>query len=157
VELIKGQSAPEVWLAAVEHLAGSPGMEDFDVFLHVAQPTALSMQDKAVYDEVDAFLKAHGAFSLHTVAETIFPLDEYLHSGAQGVFKDYPTKIRAIQRAREDGRQHMSTPRDGRQRAALAFTRIAASHRGSGGRYNGLNDSPLVRKVRATRDLFGAD
>ena len=103
MELIKGKSAPEVWLAAAEYLAGSPGLEDFDVFLHIAAPTILSIKDKAVYDEVDKFLRTHHAFSLHTVAETIFPLDEYRHGGAQGVFCNYPTKIRAIQRARDDG------------------------------------------------------
>jgi len=103
MELIKGQTAPAVWLAAVEHLNGCPDGEDFDVFLHVAEPTVLSKQDAAVYNEVDAFLKARGAFPVHTVAETIFPLDEYLHGGARGVFDDFPPKIRAIQKARDDG------------------------------------------------------
>src|SRR5262249_7683997 len=32
-----------------------------------------------------------------------FPLDEYLHGGAKGVFEGYPPKIRAIQKARADG------------------------------------------------------
>ena len=103
MELIKGQTTPEVWLAALEHLARSPKAEDFDVFLHVERPTALSIQDKKIYDEVDSFLKSHGSFGLHTIAETIFPMDEYLHTGARGVFDDYPPKIRAIQKARDDG------------------------------------------------------
>jgi hypothetical protein len=103
MEMIKGQTAPAVWLAAVEHLNGCPNHEDFDVFLHVAEPTVLSKLDAAVYAEVDNFLTSHGAFGTHTIAETIFPLDEYLHSGAQGVFKDFPPKIRAIQKARDDG------------------------------------------------------
>jgi hypothetical protein len=103
MELIKDQTAPAVWLAAVEHLNGCPDGEDFDVFLHVAEPTVLSKQDAAVYNEVDAFLKARGAFPVHTVAETIFPLDEYLRGGARGVFDDFPPKIRAIQKARDDG------------------------------------------------------
>jgi len=103
MEIIKGQTAPAVWLAAVEHLNGCPNHEDFDVFLHVAEPTVLSKLDAAVYAEVDNFLTSHGAFGTHTIAETIFPLDEYLHSGAQGVFKDFPPKIRAIQKARDDG------------------------------------------------------
>jgi hypothetical protein len=38
----------------------------------------------------------------------------------------------------------MLTPRDGRQRVASAFTHIAASLRGSGGRKNGLSHSPSV-------------
>jgi hypothetical protein len=103
MEMIKGQTAPAVWLAGVEHLNGCPNHEDFDVFLHVAEPTVLSKLDAAVYAEVDNFLTSHGAFGTHTIAETIFPLDEYLHGGAQGVFKDFPPKIRAIQKARDDG------------------------------------------------------
>jgi hypothetical protein len=103
MEVIRSQTAPAVWLAAVEHLNGCPDQEDFDVFLHVAEPTVLSKPDAAVYNEVDNFLTWHGAISVHTVAETIFPLDEYLHGGARGVFDDFPPKIRAIQKARDDG------------------------------------------------------
>ncbi|MER9176585.1 hypothetical protein NKH72_23735 [Mesorhizobium sp. M0955] len=103
MELIKRQTAPTVWLAAVEYLGSCPDQEDFDVFLHVYEPTVLSEPDAAVYNEVDKFLKDSGAFSVHTVAETIFPLDEYLHAGARGVFDGYPAKIRAIQKARTDG------------------------------------------------------
>lgn len=103
MELIRRKTAPEVWLAAAEHLSSCPDQEDFDVFLHVEEPTVLSELDAAAYNEVDKFLKESGAFNLHTVAETIFPLDEYLHAGARGVFDDYPAKIRAIQKARTDG------------------------------------------------------
>lgn len=103
MELIKGQTAPAVWLAAVEHVHGCTDGEDFDVFLHVAAPTVLSESDAAVYEEVDGFLKSRGAFSVHTIAETIFPLDEYLHGGARGVFDKFPSKVRDIQRARDDG------------------------------------------------------
>jgi len=42
MQLIKGQTAPEVWLGAVEHLAGCDELQDFDVFLHIAEPTVLS-------------------------------------------------------------------------------------------------------------------
>ena len=56
MELIKGQTVPSVWLAAVEYLEDCPDQEDFDVILHVAEPTVLSKQDAAVYREVDRFL-----------------------------------------------------------------------------------------------------
>lgn len=102
MELIKGQTAPAVWLGAVEHLAGCPKTLDFDVFLHIAEPTVLSAADALVYKEVDNFLTSHGAFSVHTVAETIFPLDEYARNGARGLFDDYPAKLRAIQKGRTD-------------------------------------------------------
>lgn len=103
MKLIEGQTAPAVWLAAVEHVAASPRSEDFDVFLHVLEPTVLSSKDKLVHDEVDSFLKSHGAFGLNTVAETIFPLSEYLHGGARAVFEDFPSRVREIQSARDDG------------------------------------------------------
>ncbi len=82
MELIKGETSPAVWLAAAEHLNGLKKSEDFDVILHIAQPTVLSKEDRRVHDEVDTFLKSHGAFGIHTVAETIFPFDEYQRSGA---------------------------------------------------------------------------
>jgi hypothetical protein len=103
MELINGRTAPEVWLAAVEHLTRCSDTEDFDVFLHIAEPTVLSAADALVYKEVDGFLTSHGAFSVHTVAETIFPLDEYIRNGARGLFEDYPSKLRAIHKGRTDG------------------------------------------------------
>lgn len=102
MELIKAKTAPAVWLAAVRYLEARPDQEDFDVILHVTDPIVLSKQDAAVYREVDKFLADHGAFSIHTVAETIFPLDEYQRKGAKGVFKDFPSKIRTIQKGRSD-------------------------------------------------------
>ena len=101
--LIQGRTAPAVWLAAVEHVMMLPRAEDFDVFLHISHPTVLSTEDRAVHDEVDSFLKSHGAFGLHTVAETIFPLSEYLRGGATAVFEGYPEKLRQIQKGRTDG------------------------------------------------------
>jgi hypothetical protein len=102
MELIKAQTAPAVWLAAVGYLEGSDNQEDFDVILHVTEPTVLSKQDRDVYQEVDRFLTGHGAFSIHTVAETIFPLDEYMRKGTKSVYKEFPAKIREIQKGRTD-------------------------------------------------------
>ena len=59
MELIKGNSAPEVWLAGVQHLAARTGREDFDVFLHIVTPTVLSAQDASVLRRVDGFLTSH--------------------------------------------------------------------------------------------------
>ena len=46
MELIKGETSPAVWLAAAEHLNGLKKSEDFDVILHIAQPTVLSIEDR---------------------------------------------------------------------------------------------------------------
>lgn len=103
MELLKGKTTPEVWLKAVEHVAACADSQDFDVILHIEEPTVLSVEDALVYKAVDKFLTSHGAFSVHTVAETIFPFDEYVRNGARSVFDKYPEKLRAIQKARTDG------------------------------------------------------
>lgn len=118
MELIKGETSPKVWLAAAEHLNGLKNSEDFDVILHIAHPTVLSKEDRLVHDEVDKFLRSHGAFGIHTVAETIFPFDEYQRTGATGLFGPFPEKLRAIQKARSDGRWGSYAYRILRQRDA---------------------------------------
>jgi thymidylate synthase len=135
MELITGQTSPSVWLAAVEHLDGLPKGEDFDVILHVAQPTVLTAEDRRIYDEVDSFLTVHGAFSVHTVAETIFPLDEYQRNGARGVFDSYPEKLRGIQKARDDGNWGSYSYRMLRQKDAAGAT------------FNPLED--MLKKIKA--------
>lgn len=102
MELLKGETAPAVWLAGVEHLAKCKDALDFDVILNVAEPTKLTTPDAQVYDAVNSFLKSRGAYGVHTVAETLFPLDEYVHGGAKGVFEDYPKRISAIWAARNE-------------------------------------------------------
>ncbi len=65
MEMIKSQTAPAVWLAAVEYLDDCPNNEDFDVFLHVAEPTVLSKLDVAAYTEVDSFLTEHHLMNIY--------------------------------------------------------------------------------------------
>lgn len=122
MKLIKGDTSPSVWLAAVEHLNKLKTGEDFDVFLNVAQPTVLTAEDRRVHDEVNRFLTSYGAFSVHTIAETIFPLDEYQRGGTDSLFKTYPEKLRAIQRARKDGRWGSYAYRILRQKDAAGVT-----------------------------------
>jgi len=63
MELIKGQTAPAVWLAAVEHLNGCPDGKISTFPARGRKPTVLSKQDAAVYNEVDAFLKGTRSLS----------------------------------------------------------------------------------------------
>jgi hypothetical protein len=100
MEMIKGRSLPEMWLKAAGHLAAIRTHEDFDVFLGISDPIALSAEDAAIIKMVDAFLVAHGGYPVNTVAETIFPLEEYIRNGVAGVFENYPRKIAAIHKAR---------------------------------------------------------
>jgi hypothetical protein len=105
MELIKGETCPSVWLKAVEHLTGCPAHEDFDVFLGIATPTIYSASDRVILDTVDAFLRDHGGSRVETVAETLFPLSDYLHHGAKGVYEVYPKRIQHIRSARSNDRR----------------------------------------------------
>lgn len=135
MELIRRDTSPSVWLAAVEHLSGLQNGEDFDVFLHVAQPTVLTGEDRRVHDEVDRFLTSYGAFSIHTVAETIFPLDEYQRGGVDSLFSTYPEKLLTIQNARKDKRWGSYAYRILRQKDAAGIT------------FNPLED--MLKKIKA--------
>jgi hypothetical protein len=104
MELIKGNTAPEVWLSASEYLLGRKPHEDFDVFLNLATPTALSAADRQTLKLVDQFLVDHNGLPLSTVAETIFPMQDYLRGGAKAVHTTYPERMAAIHRARSDRR-----------------------------------------------------
>ncbi|TPJ38870.1 hypothetical protein FJ434_22850 [Mesorhizobium sp. B2-5-13] len=102
MQLIKGTSTPEVWLAACEYLRPLPEHEDFDVFLHITDPSPLSKADAKVLGGVDDFLVGHGGVSVNTVAETIFPLQDYLRGGKDAVFETYPERMARIHAVRTD-------------------------------------------------------
>lgn len=102
MKLITGNTAPEVWLQATEHLSSLRPRQDFDVFLHVETPTALSSADVIVRNHVDAFLRSGQGFNTHTVAETIFPMSYYLRGGAKAVFDDYPKHMKKMRSGRSD-------------------------------------------------------
>ncbi|MFA7585396.1 MAG: hypothetical protein WCY11_04250 [Novosphingobium sp.] len=134
MDLLQGRTIPEVWLKAVRHVDACPKKEDFDVFLHVREPTVLETNDREIYEILDGFFKAHGAYSIHTVAETIFPLDEYVRGGAKAVFDTYPSRIKTIHAARDD-----------RNWGTYAYRLLRQKDR-DGKIYNPLAD--MVRKIR---------
>lgn len=102
MKLLEGRTIPEVWLKAAAHVNACHRHEDLNVFLHVREPTVLEVSDHNVWLAVDQFLSEHGAYSVHTVAETIFPLDCYQRGGVEAVFEDYPSRIKEIHAARSD-------------------------------------------------------
>lgn len=104
MEIIKASSIPAVWTDAVTYLEGCDGHQDFDVILGVANSTALSEADLQVYRKVDGFLRDHGGSAVETVAETIFPMSDYLRAGAKGVYELYPKRINHIRSRRPDAR-----------------------------------------------------
>ncbi len=104
MELVKGNSVSQLWLAAATYLESAKGREDFDVFLNTSSPIALSTEDAKVIAMVDAFLRQHGGLPIETVAETIFPLQDYVRGGKTAVFETYPKRMEKIHAARSDAR-----------------------------------------------------
>ena len=100
MELLKAQTIPEIWLLGVEYLASLKPREDFDVFLNVATPTVLTEKDAEVSKLVGDFLKCHNGTPVETVADTIFPIQDYIRGGQKGVFEIYPNRMAKIHRAR---------------------------------------------------------
>jgi hypothetical protein len=104
LDLIKACSIPKVWTKAVSHLEGCANHQDFDVFLNVENSTAFSADDLEVYRLVDKFLRANGGSAVETVAETIFPLSDYVRGGAKAVYENYPRRMNHIRSRRTDAR-----------------------------------------------------
>jgi len=102
MHLIQGSSCPAVWLEASQYLRARKEQEDFDVILHITDPLPLSLPDRRVTESVDAFLVDHQGLSLNTVAETIFPLQDYLRGGKAAVFDTYPERMARIHAVRKD-------------------------------------------------------
>lgn len=104
MELIRGSSIPETWTKAATYLESCKDHQDFDLFLGVENSTAFSAADRKVYGLVDKFLRSNGGSAVETVAETIFPLSDYLRGGADAVYGQYPKRMNLIRSRRTDAR-----------------------------------------------------
>lgn len=85
-KLIETDTRLNAWLMAVDHLLNHGPM--LNLILAIESPAA-GGSDSAV----DDFLASKGQFSMHTVAETIFPGFEYRRRGLRGVLDFYPEKV----------------------------------------------------------------
>ena len=104
MKLIEGRTIPEVWTKAARYLQDSKRHEDYDLVLHITHPVELSVEDSEVINLVDELLKVHGGGRIHTVAETIFPISDYVRNGRDGVFRVYPERMDRIHASRKDKR-----------------------------------------------------
>jgi len=92
-------SAPtreEAWLAAMEYLINQDGMTDLNVVLEVQSPITASSLSRKIKRDFNQLLVDADMYSLHTVAETIFPGEEYRRYGLEGVFEIYPEQVYPI-------------------------------------------------------------
>lgn len=105
MKAITQDSCETAWLEAAEHLASASGHTDYNLVVEIAKPAIHNAADVRVRSKVDAFLRAHKANPLSTVAGTIFPVSEYLNYGSRGVYEVYPEEVYpAIRDPKEWGR-----------------------------------------------------
>ncbi len=99
-------SCSSAWLAASQAVYGLAGHEGHHVVIDIDNPVALSEQDLAVVNAVDAFLAEHGENNpVRTVANTIFPQATYEAHGSPAFYDVYIKKIfPRIKRSRDWGR-----------------------------------------------------
>ena len=90
MKLIEADTRTEAWMKAAEFLlCNGPSL---NLVLGIRSPATQGPYPTA-RRYIDEFLDCEGKFSMHTVAETIFPGYEYRRQGLQGVFKVYPDEI----------------------------------------------------------------
>jgi hypothetical protein len=90
---IEGQTRAETWLKAARHLQGCTYWEDYNVILEVREPGARGPADAAIEAAVNALLLGAGALPVNSVAETIFPANEYKLHRERGVYEIYPDEV----------------------------------------------------------------
>lgn len=90
---ISTKTCTEAWLKAANLLLSLRGYSAHNLILDIEDPITLGPSDKRIVSAMDAFLAAHGADPLATVAGTIFPASYYRQRGAKGVLEDFPNKI----------------------------------------------------------------
>lgn len=91
-------SAPtrlEAWLQAAEYLVEVE--HDLNVILSIASPGSDGAVAHSAHSLIDALYAAESEYSLHTVAETIFPGWEYRHRGLRGIFDTYAQEYAVLE------------------------------------------------------------
>jgi len=81
------------WLAAARYLESSPNRTAMNLVLEIADPLAITAEDRAVMQRVDVALEAE-ELTLRTVAGTIFPLDLYERYGRPDFYEKYKTMLK---------------------------------------------------------------
>lgn len=92
------QRVVPTWLAAAKHLELSPGRKAMNIVLEIAEPLAVTDEDKALMLQVDGALAAKD-LTLRTVAGTIFPLDLYRRYGRPGFYDRYKAMLKRGKKA----------------------------------------------------------
>lgn len=81
------------WLAAAKYLDSAPERSAMNIVLEINDPLAITAEDKAVMQRVDAALEPL-ELTLRTVAGTIFPLDMYRRYQRPAFYEKYKEMLR---------------------------------------------------------------
>ncbi|KMN37757.1 hypothetical protein VI26_02195 [Chromobacterium sp. LK1] len=81
------------WLAAAQYLDSAPKRKAMNIILEIDNPLAITDEDKAVMQRVDAALAPRG-LTLRTVAGTIFPLDIYRRYKRPAFYDKYKVMLK---------------------------------------------------------------
>jgi thymidylate synthase len=94
-KLFSSERIVPVWLSAVRSLAATPGRTDRNFVLEITSPIALTSNDVAAINEVDAELrKTDDGIGVYTVAATIFPQRMYRRYGRPAFYEPFLTMMK---------------------------------------------------------------
>lgn len=86
-----GLTRADAWLDAVVKLRSAGGVL-YNLVVEIGDPRLATSQSKEIEARASAFLQKHQCQPIHTVAETIFPAEEYRSGGLKKVY-EYPETI----------------------------------------------------------------
>ena len=91
---IFGETREEAWIKAIDHLRNiAEDNIEYNLIMEISKPTSSNEISKFIRKEFDTLLSTSELYSVHTVAETIFPLSEYRQHGLRGITEVYPDEI----------------------------------------------------------------
>ncbi|MGM4954117.1 hypothetical protein BjapCC829_06580 [Bradyrhizobium barranii] len=98
------QTNAQAWIAAAAAVQDAGG-EAHNVIIDIADPISIAPVDHAILTTVDTFLREHHAYSISSIANTIFPQGLLDRHGADGLYAAYGELLpRMKQMTRDWGR-----------------------------------------------------
>lgn len=82
------QSNAQAWIAAAAAVQDAGG-EAHNVIIDIADPISIAPVDHAILTTVDTFLREHHAYSISSIANTIFPQSLLDRHGPDGLYAAY--------------------------------------------------------------------
>lgn len=95
-QVFSARTRLEAWLDSVDFLLRKG--DSLNVILDISDPVSTDPSCGAIDTLIDEMYLQEKQYSLHTVAETIFPGWEYVHRGIRGVYDSYPAEYAIFKR-----------------------------------------------------------